>query len=228
MFEKSETNVLESSDKFTERAESNGRRSDVNHEKPAEETPAVLTPDPIADIRAAFIFLPLDDYPTLFRDFRAAANSGDIRQLLDALSDWTAAAQRYAADRKAGIPIDYGDMLTDLQELETDDSPYDADNLKPTETAFHQARELLEAVTLLLPAPLPPGTIYPDTTGGLRVEWNHPNRALALAIRSDSSRRNYIFHTEDEDYGGDYEVTPERLKYWIDWLNKDDTKFPWE
>ena len=228
MFEKLEPNVLESNAAFTERTESNGRGNDAKHEASTEETPAVSTPDPIADIRAAFIFLPLDDYPALFRDFREAANSGDIGRVLDALSDWTAAAQRYAADRKAGIPVDYGDMLTDLQELETDDSPYDADNLKPTETAFRQARELLQAVTLLLPAPLPPGTIYPDTIGGLRVEWNHPNRVLALAVRSDSSRRNYIFHTEGEDYGGDYEVTPERLKYWLEWLNEDDTKFTWE
>ena len=228
MFEKTEKNVLESDAAFSERAESNGRENGVNQETPAEETPAVSAPDPIADIRAAFVFLPLEDYPALFTDFRSAANSGDLWRLLNTLSDWTATAQRYAADRKAGIPIDYGDMLTDLQELEIDDSPYDADNVKPTETAFRQARELLQAVTLLLPDPLPPGTIYPDTIGGLRAEWNHPNRVLALAVRSDSSRRNYIFHTEGEAYGGDYEVTPERLKYWIDWLNEDDTKFPWE
>ena len=91
MFEKSEATVLENNAAFPESAESNRRES-----VPVEETPCVLTPDPMVNIMAAFYSIPSEYHADLFSDFRNAADSGDLRQLLDAISDWAATAELYA------------------------------------------------------------------------------------------------------------------------------------
>ena len=91
MFDKAESNILESSEAFTERTESNGRES-----SPLAEAPCALTPDPMVDILAAFYAIPSEYHADLFSDFRNAADSGDLRQLLDAISDWAATAELYA------------------------------------------------------------------------------------------------------------------------------------
>ncbi len=52
--------------------------------------------DPIVAILAAFYSLPEQYHADLFDSIRDAANSHDLRHLLDAISDWAATAQLYA------------------------------------------------------------------------------------------------------------------------------------
>lgn len=69
------------------------------------EEEVVVTADPIVDIMAAFYHLPSGYHADLFNDFRDAAQSHDLRQLLDTISDWAATAELYS----------HSSLATDLQ-----------------------------------------------------------------------------------------------------------------
>ena len=51
---------------------------------------------PIVEILSAFYAIPNQYHADLFDSIREAAESHDLRQLLDAISDWSATAQLYA------------------------------------------------------------------------------------------------------------------------------------
>ena len=53
------------------------------------------TDDPMVAILAAFRLIPDNYQNELFEDFRGAAESHDLRRLLDTISDWAATAQLY-------------------------------------------------------------------------------------------------------------------------------------
>jgi len=63
--------------------------------KKAEESVA-LTADPMVRILSAFYSIPEEYSVELFTDFRNAAESHDLRRLLDTISDWAATAELYA------------------------------------------------------------------------------------------------------------------------------------
>ena len=52
--------------------------------------------DPMVGVLAAFAFVPPEYHDDLFNDFREAAESHDLRRLLDTISDWAATAELYA------------------------------------------------------------------------------------------------------------------------------------
>ena len=52
--------------------------------------------DPIVEILSAFYAIPNQYHADLFESIREAAESRDLRRLLDAISDWAATAQLYA------------------------------------------------------------------------------------------------------------------------------------
>ena len=52
--------------------------------------------DPLVTILASFHAIPEGQRKALFESFREAAESEDLRQLLDAISDWAATAEMYA------------------------------------------------------------------------------------------------------------------------------------
>lgn len=62
----------------------------------SEEESTVITIDPMVNILGAFYLIPTDYRAELFTDFREAANSQDLRRLLDTISDWSATAELYA------------------------------------------------------------------------------------------------------------------------------------
>ncbi len=66
------------------------------HSSMSAEEPAVLTADPMVDILAAFYAIPNEYQADLFNDFKVAADSQDLRSLLDTISDWAATAELYA------------------------------------------------------------------------------------------------------------------------------------
>lgn len=70
------------------------------------EEEAGVTADPIVNILAAFDFLPSDYHADLFNDFQDAAQSHDLRRLLDTISDWAATAELYS----------HSGLAADLQE----------------------------------------------------------------------------------------------------------------
>lgn len=59
-------------------------------------TPLVLAPDPMVGILSAFYSIPDKYHAGLFDDFREAAETRDLRRLLDTISDWSATAELYA------------------------------------------------------------------------------------------------------------------------------------
>ena len=60
--------------------------------------------DPVVEILDAFYSIPDEYHPDLFSSFRDAADSHDLRRLLEAISDWAATAQLYTnPDLAAGL-----------------------------------------------------------------------------------------------------------------------------
>ncbi len=74
----------------------NGIRSQYQKSSVSEEEETVVTADPIVNTLAAFYSLPTDYHVDLFNDFRDAAESHDLRRLLDTISDWAATAELYS------------------------------------------------------------------------------------------------------------------------------------
>ena len=52
--------------------------------------------DPIIEILSAFYAIPKEYHADLFNSIQSAAESNDLRRLLDTISDWAATAQLYA------------------------------------------------------------------------------------------------------------------------------------
>ncbi len=65
-----------------------------------------LTVDPIVNILSAFYCIPSDYHSDIFHDFCEAAQSQDLRRLLDTISDWAATAELYSQP----------DLAADLQD----------------------------------------------------------------------------------------------------------------
>jgi len=62
---------------------------------------AFLTPDPMVSVLSAFYSIPSEYLGDLFNDFRGAAETEDLRRLLDTISDWSATAELYADEHLA-------------------------------------------------------------------------------------------------------------------------------
>ncbi len=56
---------------------------------------AIGSTDPLTAVLSAFGSIPEEFLPALFQDFGEAARRGDLRQLLDTISDWAATAEAY-------------------------------------------------------------------------------------------------------------------------------------
>lgn len=73
-----------------------------------------MAADPIVNILAAFYSLPSDYYVNLFNDFRDAAQSQDLRRLLDTISDWAATAELYS---QSSLAADLQEAMGERKEV---------------------------------------------------------------------------------------------------------------
>jgi hypothetical protein len=110
-------------------------------------------------------------------------------------------------------------MLNDIDILVADED-YDEECIKPTLSAIEGARTILEGASRYVNGYFPYGTVYPDGDGGLRTEWIEPGCELRLVIPANQNGSHYIYHERNDDFKNDYDVTPIRLGYWLNWLNK--------
>ena len=110
-------------------------------------------------------------------------------------------------------------MMEALGHLENGAEMYDEDFIKPKPYAFMRLQGILAQTANCMGTAFPLGTVYPDGSGALRVEWYQQDREVTLVVFSSMEDRHYIFHKEGKSYAGDYDVTPERLCFYLDWLN---------
>jgi len=114
-------------------------------------------------------------------------------------------------------PAGLEEMLNQLN-LPMQSEEYDADFLSPTSDAIARMRSLLEGASYFLRSAFPPGTIYADGNGGLRLEWIRPDRELRLVISASAQGRSYLYHEAGADYGADYAPSADKLGRRLNWL----------
>lgn len=115
-------------------------------------------------------------------------------------------------------------MIADLQSLENDTEMYDEDCIKPTSYAFARMRELLTRSLGFILSTFPLGTVYPDGSGGMRIDWVHSEKELRLIVPSTESGRQYIWYLCGMEHALVEEVSAQTLGHWLNWLNKDDQR----
>jgi hypothetical protein len=116
----------------------------------------------------------------------------------------------------------FRELLSDLAGLFRDSEDYNEDFLRPSESALSTAWRMLTDTRAQLDQPFPPGTVYADGNGGLRIEWIRPSRELRLIVRSGEADPHYIYHEFGDLYGTDYVLSAGNLAYWLRWLDEDD------
>lgn len=115
------------------------------------------------------------------------------------------------------------EMQQDLYTLENASQLYDEDCIKPTPFAFKRMRGFL-ANTFLVTNNFPFGTIYPDQSGGLRVDWVHADKELRLIVPSVENMRQYIWYMSGTDHGLVDNVSALKLGELLNWLTNDKSK----
>ena len=112
-------------------------------------------------------------------------------------------------------------MTTDVCALENDTEMYDADCIKPTSYAFARMRELLTQSAKCTQSDFPLGTVYPDGSGGLRVDWVRSEKELRLIVPSAEGGRQYIWYLHGMEHALIEDVSAQLLGHWLDWLTAD-------
>lgn len=100
-------------------------------------------------------------------------------------------------------------VLNDEYDMEDDYSP-------PTEYAFGKASSLVNGANAQIKRNFPQGSVSADGAGGIRIQWQWPDREVRLVIAARSGGREYIYHETGDDYATEQEVTAEKLAYWLD------------
>ena len=113
-------------------------------------------------------------------------------------------------------------MIAEIQMLESNQTIYDEECIKPGTYAFSHMRELIAGASEYMRSLFPLGTVYADGSGALRAEWYNKNREISLVIYSGAEDRHYIFRRDGATPSGDYNVTPENLGFYLEWLNNNE------
>ena len=152
------------------------------------------------------------------REFRQAARETQtVKYLSNATNEETEdSAQTWFESASLNLEILLSDLGALLRSVD-----YNEEFSKPTEYAINTAWSLLVEANQIRGS-LPLGTIYPDGTGGIRIEWIREGIELRSIIPADDQGRGYIYHETGNQYEADYSVSGNNLSYWLEWFNNNE------
>jgi hypothetical protein len=113
----------------------------------------------------------------------------------------------------------FTDRLTALLQEDEED---EEGRLRPTDSAFSRASQLILAVSQELSAPLSTGRPAVDGEGGIGIRWSQGSRQLRLQIPARSGGPEYLYHKDGQQHGVEGEVSPASLASWLRWLTGDE------
>ncbi len=108
-------------------------------------------------------------------------------------------------------------VLTDILSAYCDEED-DPDFVKPTKASFDLAKGLVEGAYTEITQDIPSPKVIADEVGGIRLRWVKGEKEIRLSCHRDSALQSYIYHQKGEVHGLVYDVTPEKLIYWLRWL----------
>jgi hypothetical protein len=110
------------------------------------------------------------------------------------------------------------EMVKRLSSLLDEEESDEYGVLRPTVFSFNRTVNLVYHSALELGERFPVGAVCTDDRGGCRIEWTRAERQVRLAIPSEATGRQYVYHQHGKDHSIDEEISAARLTYWLDWL----------
>jgi hypothetical protein len=108
-------------------------------------------------------------------------------------------------------------LIWQLEELRNAEKSDDYGILRPSDSAYDRARDLLIDAAIFAARKgrqIPHGCVSTDSEGGIRVEWVRSASSVHLAVPATSRRSPYIYHEVGDSYATE-PASPESLASWL-------------
>jgi hypothetical protein len=94
--------------------------------------------------------------------------------------------------------------------------------LKPTQTAFKLAMQLILEAYDAMGEQFPRASVSTDEQGSIRLTWSklEPECEVRLLCPAHSDQAAYLYHELGTNYAVEREVSGSVLAHWLEWLNQ--------